>query len=227
MSTQTLLRNLRTRSALLRAVRDFFYAGEFLEIETPVKIPAPAPEEYIESVTAGNGEFLRTSPELAMKELLSLGVEKMFQIGSAFRAGEFGRKHREEFTILEYYAAGWDYKQLADFTARMMAFAAKQVIGRTDFDFDGRHFDLANVEYITVDEALHILSVQSEGISVLMLHFHDRHVTLSCLKHLTGIQAHCYKQTGHKRGYSFCHICILCKADCKFTKNRPKRHTFP
>ena len=69
------MRNLRTRSALLRAVRDFFYAGEFLEIETPVKIPAPAPEEYIESVTAGNGEFLRTSPELAMKELLSLGVE--------------------------------------------------------------------------------------------------------------------------------------------------------
>lgn len=153
MSTQTLLRNLRTRSALLRAVRDFFYAGEFLEIETPVKIPAPAPEEYIESVTAGQGEFLRTSPELAMKELLSLGVEKMFQIGSAFRAGEFGRKHREEFTILEYYAAGWDYKQLADFTARMMAFAAREVIGRTDFDFDGRHFDLSQVEYITVDEA--------------------------------------------------------------------------
>ena len=72
--TETLLKNLRTRSALLRAVRDFFYAADFFEAETPVMIPAPAPEEYIESVPAGQGRFLRTSPELAMKELLSLGV---------------------------------------------------------------------------------------------------------------------------------------------------------
>ena len=153
MDTETLLKNLCIRSALLRAVRDFFYGQGFIEVETPVKIPAPAPEEYIESVTTGQGEFLRTSPELAMKELLSFGVEKMFQIGSAFRAGEFGRKHREEFTILEYYAAGWDYRQLAAFTAEMFARAAEVVTGRSVISRGGGLFDLRNVEFITVDEA--------------------------------------------------------------------------
>ena len=148
-----LLKNLRTRSAVMRAVRSFFYAGDFLEIETPVKIPAPAPEEYIESVVAGEGAFLRTSPELAMKELLSLGVEKMFQLGSAFRAGEFGTKHHEEFTILEYYAAGWDYMQLADFTGKMMAYAAETVLGKTQIQYKGNSCDLAETEYISVDDA--------------------------------------------------------------------------
>ena len=151
--TETLLKNLRTRSALLRAVRDFFYAAGFLEIETPVMIAAPAPEEYIESVPAGQGKFLRTSPELAMKELLSFGAEKMFQIGSAFRAGEFGRKHREEFTILEYYASGWDYKKLAAFTAEMILRAAEAVTGGSRLSLRGKTIDLENVEYITVDEA--------------------------------------------------------------------------
>ena len=153
VDTETLLKNLRTRSALLRAVRDFFYDGGFIEVETPVKISAPAPEEHIESVKAGQGEFLRTSPELAMKELLSLGVGKMFQIGSAFRAGEFGRKHREEFTILEYYAADWDYRRLAAFTAEMFCRAAETVTGRSVILRGKREIDLRNAEFITVDEA--------------------------------------------------------------------------
>ena len=53
-------------------MREFFYAAGFIEVETPVKIHAPAPEEYIESVQS-EGDFLRTSPELAMKVLLSQG----------------------------------------------------------------------------------------------------------------------------------------------------------
>ena len=81
--------NLARRSALFRAIREFFYRHGFLEVETPVKIHAPAPEEYIESVQA-EGDFLRTSPELAMKGMLADGFERIFQIGSCFRAGEFG-----------------------------------------------------------------------------------------------------------------------------------------
>ena len=63
------MRNLRLRSELFRAIRDCFYRAGYLEVETPVKIHAPAPEEYIESVRAEK-DFLRTSPELAMKVLL-------------------------------------------------------------------------------------------------------------------------------------------------------------
>ena len=95
------LENLKTRSALQRALRNVFYQADFLEVTTRVKIPAPAPEEYIESVACGN-EFLRTSPELAMKRMLCAGMEKIFQLGAAFRAEELGRKHREEFYTRQY-----------------------------------------------------------------------------------------------------------------------------
>ncbi len=115
-------------------------------------IPAPAPEENIESITAERG-FLRTSPELAMKVLLSQGVEKMFQIGSAFRHNEFGRKHREEFTILEYYAKDWNYMQLAEFTADMIADAFRKVTGSHIISYQGRTLDASQVEYISVEEA--------------------------------------------------------------------------
>ena len=131
---------LAQRSAFLRAVREFFYANGFIEVETPVKIHAPAPEEYIESVCS-EGDFLRTSPELAMKVLLSQGCEKIFQIGSCFRANEKGRKHLEEFTMLEFYAVGWDYMRLAEFTAAMLKSAA----GNSDI--------FSSHSFITVDEA--------------------------------------------------------------------------
>jgi len=131
---------LARRSEFFRAVRDFFYDAGFMEVETPVKIHAPAPEEYIESVRA-EGDFLRTSPELAMKVLLSEGFERIFQIGSCFRANEMGRKHLEEFTMLEFYAADWDYRQLAGFTAAML----KKASGGDPL--------FADHEFITVDEA--------------------------------------------------------------------------
>ena len=121
-------------------MREFFYAAGFIEVETPVKIHAPAPEEYIESVQS-EGDFLRTSPELAMKVLLSQGCEKIFQIGSCFRANEHGRKHLEEFTMLEFYAVKWDYRQLAEFTAAMLKSAA------------GNNPVFSSHDFITVDEA--------------------------------------------------------------------------
>ena len=131
---------LAQRSEFLRAMREFFYAAGFIEVETPVKIHAPAPEEYIESVQS-EGDFLRTSPELAMKVLLSQGCEKIFQIGSCFRANEHGRKHLEEFTMLEFYAVKWDYRQLAEFTAAMLKSAA------------GNNPVFSSHNFITVDEA--------------------------------------------------------------------------
>ena len=146
------LNNLKIRSALQRALRNVFYLADFLEVTTAVKIPAPAPEEYIESIACADG-FLRTSPELAMKRMLCAGMEKIFQLGPAFRAEEKGRKHREEFTILEYYAKAWDYRQLAEFTANMIARAAIEVLGRSSIVYQNKTLDLAEHSFISVDEA--------------------------------------------------------------------------
>ena len=102
---------LQTRARLIQCVRDFFIRRDFLEVETPVRIPSPAPEEHIEAIRSEDW-FLQTSPELAMKRMLAAGYPRIFQISKCFRAGERGRLHLPEYTMLEWYVAGFDYREL-------------------------------------------------------------------------------------------------------------------
>ncbi|MBQ9693818.1 MAG: EF-P lysine aminoacylase GenX [Kiritimatiellae bacterium] len=94
---------LKARAAYLKTIRAFFDARGFCEVETPVRIPAPANEAFLEPPPAGDGRWLRTSPELHMKRLLAAGADKIYQIGPCFRDYECGRKHNPEFTMLEWY----------------------------------------------------------------------------------------------------------------------------
>ena len=100
--------NLEVRARLLRQIRAFFDARGFVEVETPVRIPAPAPEPHIDCPTSGTW-FLRASPELQMKKLLASGMERIWQMGPCFREGEHGSRHNPEFTMLEWYRAHADY----------------------------------------------------------------------------------------------------------------------
>jgi lysyl-tRNA synthetase class 2 len=117
---------LEGRAAILDAVRAFFRSHGFLEVDTPVRVLAPAPESHIDAIPAG-GAFLRTSPELEMKRLLAAGYPRIFQVGPCFRAGERGRIHREEFTMLEWYQADADYRALIPFTRDLLIHAAGAV----------------------------------------------------------------------------------------------------
>ena len=109
--------NLTLRSVFLQELRSFFFKKEFLEIDTPVMIQSPAPEDYINAPSAGDF-FLRSSPELHMKRLVAAGYDKIFQIGACFREGEMGRLHNPEFTMLEWYEAGKNYDDLLAFEDR-------------------------------------------------------------------------------------------------------------
>lgn len=100
--------NLQARAVITETVRAFFRQSEFLEIDTPIRIPCPANEDHIDAEPSGR-LFLRTSPELHMKRLLAAGYERLFQLGPCFRAGEQGRRHLPEFTMLEWYRARADY----------------------------------------------------------------------------------------------------------------------
>ena len=103
--------NLRLRAMVLQAIRGFFAEADFLEVETPFRIPAPAPEAHIDAVPA-DGWFIHTSPELCMKRLLAAGYPRIFQICRCARDGERGDRHLPEFTLLEWYAAGWTYREM-------------------------------------------------------------------------------------------------------------------
>ncbi|MBV5341279.1 MAG: EF-P lysine aminoacylase GenX [Deltaproteobacteria bacterium] len=103
---------LRLRANVIKVTRDFFWERGFLEVETPLLIPANAPEEYINPVATLPSWQLQTSPEICMKRLLCSGHKKIFQITHCWRSLERGSRHLSEFTMLEWYRADCDYQAL-------------------------------------------------------------------------------------------------------------------
>lgn len=102
---------LEARARILQTIRAFFVGRDYLEVETPHRIPANAPEGYIDAVPSGDW-FLHTSPELCMKRLLAAGYPRLFQLCRCWRQGERGGRHLPEFTMLEWYRSGCDYHAL-------------------------------------------------------------------------------------------------------------------
>ncbi|HCC53454.1 MAG TPA: EF-P lysine aminoacylase GenX [Desulfobulbaceae bacterium] len=147
------LHGLLLRAVLIQALRGFFIDRGYLEVETPIRIPAPAPEAHIEPL-ASEDWFLQTSPELCMKRLLAAGIPKIFQLSKCFRKGERGHRHLPEFTMLEWYAAGNDYRDLmADCEALLRHLAV--ALGRAGvLEWQGHKIDLGQKwERLTVAEA--------------------------------------------------------------------------
>ena len=145
---------LKKRAQIYRAIRKFFDDLDFTEVTTPTALNEAAPEEFIESVFCENGKLLRCSPELAMKRLIVEGMEKIYQIGPCFRADEHGSRHREEFTMLEYYQTGINYMEMLELTAEMVRAAGKTINPELEFSYKGKNFSLAEKpEIITVADA--------------------------------------------------------------------------
>ncbi len=104
---------LRTRAALLQEARAFFAARAVLEVTTPVLGACATTEAGIASMALQEPAWwLRTSPEYHMKRLLAAGAPDIYQIGPVFRAGETGRRHHPEFTLVEWYRRGFTLDDL-------------------------------------------------------------------------------------------------------------------
>ncbi len=119
-------RNLLLRARMVQSIREFFVERGYLEIDTPQLISAPAPEVHIDAIRAG-GRYLQTSPELCMKRLLASGFPKIFQISRCFRTGERGDLHLPEFSLLEWYRTGIDYKVLMNECEALIRFVSQRL----------------------------------------------------------------------------------------------------
>jgi len=135
-------RNLTLRSQTLQACREFFFAAGFMEVETPVRIPTPAPELHINAPASG-AAWLRTSPELHMKRLLAAGCERIFQIGPCFREGERGNRHAPEFTMLEWYRTPADYADILRDCEELVRHVVRRVRGGNRMVQNDRQMDVA------------------------------------------------------------------------------------
>lgn len=131
---------LRIRALVLRALRGSLDGADFLEVDTPVRIAAPALETHIDAEPSGPA-YLRTSPELHMKRLIAAGRERIYQIGPCFRRGERGPLHHPEYTMLEWYRAGTDCRGILE-DARRLLRAAATACGTPRVRRGGRTLDL-------------------------------------------------------------------------------------
>ena len=105
---------LRARALLLSDIRAYFSGRDVMEVETPLVSLAGNTDPEIQSIKTDSGGYLRTSPEFALKRLLAAGSGDVYELGRVFRAGESGRAHNPEFTLLEWYRTGFSYHQLMD-----------------------------------------------------------------------------------------------------------------
>jgi lysyl-tRNA synthetase class 2 len=108
--SRPLARAFELRNEAVRTTRSFFTARNFTHVETPQRVDEPGTDVYLDPLRVEGGQgttFLHTSPEFAMKELLSCGFERIWQLTHVWRGGERTPLHHEEFTILEWYRA-WE-----------------------------------------------------------------------------------------------------------------------
>ncbi len=155
---------LARRARLTRAIRAYFDAEGFLEVETGQLVDEPGQEPYLlpVDVTAPSGGARRTlitSPELRMKRLLAAGFERIFELSHCFRSGVGERSdlHHPEFTLLEWYRARADDAALIADVERLLPFCAERVApddARPPRARDGSSLDLdRGVERISVRDA--------------------------------------------------------------------------
>jgi elongation factor P--(R)-beta-lysine ligase len=159
-------RNLRLRATIINAIRSFFASQGFLEVDTPQRIPANAPEEYIEPYECADW-YLQTSPEMCMKRLLCRGHEKIFQVSHCWRSSERGRRHIPEFTMLEWYRSDSNYLQLMKDCVDLLRWVAEACEKSDGISYQGLRLDpCRDAELITVREAFVQFALQDVATAV-------------------------------------------------------------
>jgi len=134
--------NLERRALIQNLTRTFFTERGFLEVDTPIRVPAVAPEPHITPLESGPW-FLSTSPELYMKRMLAAGYERLFQLSHCFRSRERGQWHNPEFTMLEWYRAGADYRQVVQDIEQLVVALAGKIGFKNKITYRGRDIDIS------------------------------------------------------------------------------------
>ncbi|PCI65196.1 MAG: lysine--tRNA ligase [Piscirickettsiaceae bacterium] len=135
------------RSKVVSFIRNYLVDNNFMEVETPMMHVIPGGATAKPFATHHNALdmelFLRIAPELYLKRLVVGGFERVFEINRSFRNEGLSTRHNPEFTMLEFYQAYADYKDLMDLTEDMLRTLAQSVLGTTTVHYQGSDYDLA------------------------------------------------------------------------------------
>ena len=149
----------RTRARIVRYLRDFLDALDFLEVETPMMQPIPGGATARPFRTHHNAldldMYLRIAPELYLKRLVVGGFDRVYEINRNFRNEGLSTQHNPEFTMLELYLAWADYNDIMDWVEKATRGLADTLNGTLELTYQGRPYDLARpFRRVTVEQAI-------------------------------------------------------------------------
>ena len=159
MTDEAARKRFAARSKAVSGIREFMVHHGFLEVETPMLHPIPGGANAKPFITHHNAleqeMFLRIAPELYLKRLLVGGFERVFEINRNFRNEGISVRHNPEFTMMEFYAAYWNYQDLMSFTEALIRDAAMKAVGTLQLSYQGREVDLSQpFARLTIREAI-------------------------------------------------------------------------
>jgi len=160
MTDEAARKRFVARSKAVNGIREFMAAHNFLEVETPMLHPIPGGANAKPFITHHNAleqqMYLRIAPELYLKRLLVGGFDRVFEINRNFRNEGISVRHNPEFTMMEFYAAYWNYQDLMGFTEALVRDAAMKAVGTLQLSYQGREVDLAQpFARLTIREAIY------------------------------------------------------------------------
>ena len=143
----------------MSGLREFMVAHDFLEVETPMLHPIPGGANAKPFKTHHNAldqeMFLRIAPELYLKRLIVGGFERVFEINRSYRNEGISVRHNPEFTMMEFYAAWWDYNDLMTYTESLIRDVAQKTVASLQLTYAGKPVDLAApFERLTIRQAI-------------------------------------------------------------------------
>ncbi|WP_439519891.1 lysine--tRNA ligase [Hydrogenophaga sp.] len=159
MTDEAARKRFMARSQALSSIRDFMVSHGFLEVETPMLHPIPGGANAKPFKTHHNAldqeMFLRIAPELYLKRLLVGGFDRVFEINRNFRNEGISVRHNPEFTMMEFYAAYWNYQDLMDFNEQLIRHVVRRVRGDEPLTYQGQPVDVESpFERLTIREAI-------------------------------------------------------------------------
>ncbi len=157
-----------TRSRVIARMRDFFNGRDFLEVETPMMHTIPGGATARPFVTHHNALdlelYLRVAPELFLKRLVVGGYERVYEVNRSFRNEGLSTRHNPEFTMLEFYQAYADYKDLMALTDELLAALCTDVLGGASINYQGLELDFSQAsQQMTMAESLVALAGVDEA----------------------------------------------------------------
>ena len=164
----------KIRTRVIDGIRRFLMAKDYLEVETPMMQAIPGGATARPFNTYHNALdmdlFLRIAPELYLKRLVVGGFERVFEINRNFRNEGLSTRHNPEFTMVEFYQAYADYRELMDLTEEMLRTVTQDVLGTSQVHYQGTDLDFSKPFHrmTVVDSILHFNpTITAEGIATL------------------------------------------------------------